>query len=193
MENRKPTFTSSKKESNYCYCYLIVSSWLIMTIIMKPWLALQWKACMRASVCACVRARLCVCVCVCVYLSVCLETSGQCSHQHTDWKNDRLTDRQTDRLWTMYSCLLLVLIMYIAHMYVCLQAASAPYGQHWCLCVCVCVDACVRERKPYWRCVPFARVQLDSNYLCFSLRVWHSGSFQELYRALFGSRQQALW
>ena len=114
---------------------------------MKPWLALQWKACMRASVCACVRARLCVCVCVCVYLSVCLETSGQCSHQHTDWKNDRLTDRQTDRLWTMYSCLLLVLIMYIAHMYVCLQAASAPYGQHWCLCVCVCVWMHVWERE----------------------------------------------
>lgn len=188
MENHKPTFTSSKKESNYCYCYLIVSSWLIMTIIMKPWLALQWKACMRASVCACVRESVCVCICPSVWRPQ--------DNVATNTQTGRTTDSLTDRLTDCEQCIhvfssLLVLIMYIAHMYVCLQAASAPYGQHWC--VCVCVDACVRERKPYWRCVPFDRVQLDSNYLCFSLRVWHSGSFQELYRALFGSRQQALW
>lgn len=76
---------------------------------------------------------------------------------------DELTDRLTvnNRVSSAF-----LVLMYIAH--VCLQAATAPYGQH--SCVFVCVFLCVKDgkKKPYRGCVPLIAC-LDSNCLRFSL------------------------
>lgn len=76
-------------------------------------------------------------------------------------------------------------------MYVCPQAAFAPYRQHWCECVCECARE--GEKKALLKMCAFDRVRLDSNYLCFSLPVTHARSFQELrWSRVDGDSRQCL-
>lgn len=174
--HKKAMNTNFNRKLNLC--------WLASFIISK--LQKESKACCSVKIksdrndevliCPAVESS-CVCICLSVCLSGDLRTMYLPKHRQMnrqkEWQTYWQTDWQTvnNVFMSSLSCLL-VLIMYITHIYVCLQAASAPYRQHWCVCVSVCVRACVCERarseKALLKMCAFDQLRLDSNYLSAS-------------------------